>query len=95
VRGLCNGNGHEPVAQDEFVNFLKVNYGSGAAPVFFDLDNEPNYWPGTHPELYPNNCSSGSVTWDDVITRNVNAAKAAKAAWPNTKIFAPVVSGMA
>jgi len=30
------------------VNFLKVNYGAGA-PVFFDLDNEPNYWEGTHP----------------------------------------------
>jgi len=81
-----------PIAQDEFVNFLKVNYGSGGAPVFFDLDNEPNYWPNTHPELYPNNCSSGSVSWDDIITRDVNAAKAAKAAWSNAKIFAPVVA---
>ncbi len=81
-----------PVAQDEFVNFLKVNFSSGASPVFFDLDNEPNYWPGTHPELYPNNCGSGTVTWDDVITRNVNAAKAAKGAWPDAKIFAPVVA---
>ena len=90
--GCATAMAMNPVAQDEFVNFLKVNYGSGAAPVFFDLDNEPNYWPGTHPELYPNNCSSGSVTWDDVITRDVNAAKAAKAAWPTAKIFAPVVA---
>ncbi len=81
-----------PVAQDEFVNFLKVNYGTGEAPIFFDLDNEPNYWPSTHPELYPNTCSSGSVSWDDIITRNANAAKAAKAAWPSAKIFAPVVA---
>ena len=51
--------GTSPVAQDEFVNFLKVNYASGGAPVFFDLDNEPNYWVGTHPELYPNNVQQG------------------------------------
>jgi hypothetical protein len=81
-----------PVAQDEFVNFLKVNYSSGSAPVFFDLDNEPNYWPSTHPELYASNCNSGTVSWDDVITRDVNAAKAAKSAWSNAKVFAPVVA---
>lgn len=90
--GCATAMSMNPVAQDEFVNFLKVNYASGAAPVFFDLDNEPNYWPSTHPELYPNNCSSGSVAWDDLITRDVNAAKAAKAAWPNAKIFAPVMA---
>jgi hypothetical protein len=85
--------GLNPVAQDEFVNFLKVNYGSGGAPVFFDLDNEPNYWVGTHPELYPNNCSSGSVPWDDTVNRNVKAATAIKKAWPSAKVFGPVVSG--
>lgn len=82
-----------PVAQDEFVNFLKVNYASGGAPVFFDLDNEPNYWVGTHPELYPNDCSKGSVPWDDVVTRNVNAATAVKKTWPAAKVFGPVVAG--
>jgi hypothetical protein len=85
--------GTSPVAQDEFVNFLKVNYGSGAAPVFFDLDNEPNYWVGTHPELYPNNCSSGSVPWDDVVKRDLAAGTAIKKVWPATKVFGPVVSG--
>ncbi len=82
-----------PVAQDELVNFLKVNYASGGAPVFFDLDNEPNYWIGTHPEIYPNDCSSGSVPWDDVVDRNVAAATAVKNAWPAAKVFGPVVSG--
>ncbi len=91
----CSGCsvGTSPVAQDEFVNFLKVNYASGGAPVFFDLDNEPNYWVGTHPELYPNNCSNGSVTWDDVANRDVKAAKAIKKAWSAAKVFGPVVSG--
>ncbi len=82
-----------PVAEDEFVNFLKVNYEAGGAPVFFDLDNEPNYWVGTHPELYPNDCSSGSVPWGDVSARDVKAATAIKKAWPAAKVFGPVVSG--
>jgi len=85
--------GTSPVAQDEFVNFLQVNYGSGGAPIFFDLDNEPNYWVGTHPELYPNKCSQGTVTWDDVVARDVKAAKAIKKAWGAAKTFGPVVSG--
>jgi hypothetical protein len=85
--------GKNPVAQDEFVKFLEVNYGNGGAPIFFDLDNEPNYWIGTHPELYPNDCSHGTVTWDDVATRNVAAAKAVKSAWSSAKVFGPVVAG--
>ena len=82
-----------PVAQDEFVNFLKVNFGNGGAPIFFDLDNEPNYWVGTHPELYPNNCSQGSVTWEDVVNRDVRAATGIKGAWAEAKTFGPVVAG--
>jgi hypothetical protein len=85
--------GKNPVAQDELVNFLEVNYASGGAPVFFDLDNEPNYWVSTHPELYPNDCSKGSVPWGDVSARDVAAATAVKKAWPTTKVFGPVVSG--
>jgi mannan endo-1,4-beta-mannosidase len=92
--------GTNPVAQDEFVNFLEVNYASGGAPIFFDLDNEPNYWVSTHPELYPNACSAstsgnvtGSIPWDDVVNRNLSAATAIKNAWPSTKVFGPVVSG--
>ena len=85
--------GTSPVAQDEFVNFLEVNYGKSGVPIFFDLDNEPNYWIGTHPELYPNNCSNGTVTWDDVVNRNVAAGKAIKAVSASSKVFGPVVSG--
>lgn len=83
--------GTNPVAEDEFVNFLKVNYGSGS-PIFFELDNEPNYWPGTHPELWPNTCSKGSVTYDDIVSRNKAAATAIKGAWPQAKVFGPVIA---
>jgi hypothetical protein len=83
--------GTNPVAEDEFVNFLKVNYGTGA-PVFFNLDNEPNYWEGTHPELWANTCGVGNVTYDDILTRNKAAALAIKNVWPTAKVFGPVIA---
>jgi hypothetical protein len=83
--------GTNPVAQDEFVNFLKVNYGAGAS-IFFSLDNEPNYWSGTHPELWPNTCGDGVITYDDIVNRNKVAALAVKAAWPTAQVFGPVIA---
>jgi hypothetical protein len=85
------------VYEDEFVNYLKVNYASGGAPVFMMLDNEPNYWPSTHPEIWPYTgtlgCgTSGTVSFDDIVTRNTTYATAIKKAWPQTKIFGPVVA---
>ncbi|HXN31439.1 MAG TPA: glycoside hydrolase family 44 protein, partial [Polyangiaceae bacterium] len=85
-----------PVYQDEFVNYIKTHYGSGGAPVFFELDNEPNYWGGVHPELWPFTgtlpCQSSSVTYDDIVSRDTQFAAAAKKAWPSTKVFGPVVA---
>ena len=86
-----------PVYADEFANFLKVNYRDGGAPVFFSLDNEPNYWPGTHPELYPHTgtpgCgTSGTVSFDDIVTRDTTYAAAIKKAWPTTETFGPIVA---
>ncbi len=83
--------GTNPVAQDEFVNFLKVSYGTGA-PVFFSLDNEPNYWSSTHPELWPNTCGEGVITYDDIVSRNKAAALAVKNAWPTAQVFGPVIA---
>jgi hypothetical protein len=83
--------GTNPVAQDEFVNFLKVNYAAGA-PILFSLDNEPNYWSSTHPELWPNACGKGTITYDDIVTRNKAAALAVKTAWPTAQVFGPVVA---
>ena len=80
-----------PVAEDEFVNFLKVNYAAGA-PIIFSLDNEPNYWSSTHPELWPNTCGDGVITYDDIVTRNKAAALAVKKAWPTAQVFGPVVA---
>jgi hypothetical protein len=95
--GGCAPSTTGAVYQDEYVNYLKTKYGSGGAPVFMMLDNEPNYWPGTHPELWPYTgtpgCgTSGTVTFDDVVTRNTTYATAIKKAWPQTKVFGPVIA---
>jgi len=96
MTGSCAVSTTGPVYQDEFVNFMKVTYGAGA-PVFFMLDNEPNYWPVVHPEVYPSTgtpgCgTSGTVTFDDVVTLNTTFANAVKGAWSDAKVFGPVVA---
>jgi hypothetical protein len=84
-----------PVYQDEFVAYLKTEYGSGA-PIFFSLDNEPNYWGLTHPELWPSTgalpCQMYTVTYDDIVNRDIQFGSAVKAAWPEAKVFGPVVA---
>jgi hypothetical protein len=95
--GSCAVSTTGAVYQDEFVNYMKVTYGGGAAPVFFMLDNEPNYWPSTHPEVWahtgtPGCGTSGTVTFDDIVTRDSTYGAAVKKAWPTTKTFGPVVA---
>jgi hypothetical protein len=84
------------VYEDEFVNFLRTGYADGGAPLLFSLDNEPNYWGGTHPDLWPSTgtvpCQGYTVTFDDIVTRNVQFATAVKKAWPGAKVFGPVVA---
>ena len=94
----CTPTSPGPVYQDEFVNYLKVNYGSGAAPIFFQLDNEPNYWGSTHPEVWGGwtgsvPCQQNVVTtYDDIVNRNVTYATAIKSAWPQAQVYGPVVA---
>jgi hypothetical protein len=95
--GSCAVDTTGPVYQDELVNYMKVTYGGGAAPIFFSLDNEPNYWPSTHPEVWPHTgtpgCGTqGTVTFDDIVTRNTTYAQAVKKAWPTAQTFGPVVA---
>jgi hypothetical protein len=95
--GGCTPSTTGTVYADEFANYLKVTYGSGGAPIFLSLDNEPNYWPGTHPEIWPYTgtpgCgTSGTVGFDDIVSRNSTYAAAVKKAWPQTQVFGPVVA---
>ncbi len=100
--GACNLDTTGPVYQDEFVSYLKTSYGSGGAPVFLMLDNEPNYWGSTHPEVYPTapnpqsagngGCQTSTVSFSEVVSRDITYAQRIKQIWPQTKIFAPVVA---
>jgi hypothetical protein len=93
----CTVNTTGAVYEDEYVNYLKATYGSGGAPIFLSLDNEPNYWFSTHPELWPYTgtpgCgTSGTVTFDQIVSRNTTFATAIKAAWSGAKVLGPVVA---
>ncbi len=96
------------VYQDEYVNYLKTLYpaaftANSAAPIWFDLDNEPDLWSGTHAELRP--VVPGSVTasnplgtpapltYTELLNDTMTYAKAIKAVAPNSLIFGPVSYG--
>jgi hypothetical protein len=67
------------VYQDEFVNWVRATY--GATRVIFSLDNEPDLWSTTHPEVHP-----AAVRYDELVTRNTDYAAAVKAAWPSAEV---------
>ncbi len=96
------------VYQDEYVNYLKVNYPSAftansTSPIWFDLDNEPDLWTGTHAEARP--IVAGSVTssnplgtptpltYTELLNDTVAYATAVKNVAPNTLIFGPASYG--
>jgi hypothetical protein len=78
------------VYTDEYVNWVKTV----AQPrfpgksIFYSLDNEPDLWASTHSEvqLHP-------VGYDDLCTKNVEAAKAVKSVDANATIFGFVSYG--
>jgi len=84
------------VFADELANYLRVSYGAGLSPILLMLDNEPNYWGGTHPELWPYMgalpCQTSTVTYDDIVSRDKAFAAAIKTAWPTATLLGPVVA---
>jgi hypothetical protein len=82
---MASGGG--TVYQDSFASFMASHY--SAAPLFFSLDNEPNYWKSTHPETFGTN----DLSFDELVNRGGDFALAVKNAAPSSKIFGPVVSG--
>jgi hypothetical protein len=78
------GDGY--VNQDEYVNWLEAT--QGGANVLFSLDNEPDLWSATHPEVHP-----GAVTYAELAQRNTDYAAAIKDTWPSAKVAGPVNYG--
>jgi Glycoside hydrolase family 44 len=67
------------VYQDEFVNWVKTSYGS--QQVIVSLDNEPDLWMSTHPEVHP-----AAVTYAELVMRSTQYAAAVKAVWPTAEV---------
>jgi Glycoside hydrolase family 44 len=68
------------VYQDEFVTWVVNTYPD--LSLMFSLDNEPDLWSQTHKEVHPS-----PVTYDELVKRNSDYARAIKGVWP----WAPVL----
>jgi mannan endo-1,4-beta-mannosidase len=78
---------NSPANQSAFVSHMAQYTG---APIFYELDNEPNYWSGTHPEVFGTN----DLSFDELVARDTAYATAVKAAAPSAIVFGPVVAGV-
>jgi hypothetical protein len=76
----------DSVYQDEFVAWAKAC--TGKVPLAFCLDNEPDLWKETHPEIHP-----AAITYDELCQRTVSFASAIKAAWPAAPVLGFVSYG--
>jgi hypothetical protein len=73
----------------EWVRFLTKKYGDAAhgGVGIYELDNEPEYWPGVHRDVHPKN-----MTYDEVTEKGLTYAKAVKDADPTAAVMGPVIS---
>jgi hypothetical protein len=69
------------VYQDEFVNWVTHSQPANV-PVIFQLDNEPDGWNESIPEVYPNY----PTPYDDLVSRTIIQARAVKAAAPQAQV---------
>ncbi len=76
----------DTVYQDDFAKWLQVHEPNWT-PIF-DLDNEPDYWSGDHPEVVTTAATYQQLTDDDIAY-----AKAIKEVDPNAEIAGPVLGG--
>ena len=60
----------------------------------WDLDNEPEWWDGTHSDIYHQaGAPVEPATYDDMLARDLAAAQAVKAADPTALVVGPVAGG--
>ncbi len=81
------------VYQDQFLSWAKTNFPAGftagsSKPIFVSLDNEPDLWSSTHPEVHPN-----PATYAEMVQKTTAYSTALKAVAPNVLIYGPVNYG--
>jgi hypothetical protein len=99
---LPNGNnltGNDPTdtstAVDQtftggWVAYLVKKYGAASAGgvAIYALDNEPEYWSGTHRDVHP-----AASTYDEITNKGLAYARAIKTADASALVTGPVISG--
>lgn len=75
------------VYQDEFVHWVEKAK-SSESPVWFSLDNEPDFWHNTHLRIDP-----VAPTYADIISNNIEYATAIKDVAPKALVFGPANYG--
>jgi hypothetical protein len=81
------------VYQDEFVRWLDDHFAGGlwrdhSYSIFLMLDNEPDLWASTHPEVHPSH-----PTYLEVVSKTLAYARAIKLVVPEALIFGPASYG--
>jgi Glycoside hydrolase family 44 len=79
------------VYMDEFVNFVVNKYGHAGDPngvKFYCMDNEPDLWDSTHPEVHP--AATGCAEYKN---KSVAVSLAVKNVDPNAQMLGPVSYG--
>jgi len=82
-----------PVYESQFVNWVKTNYPqdftSGSnTPINFELDNEPDLWSSTHPEVHP-----AQLTYSELLQKTIQYSSMIKSIVPNSLVYGPVSYG--
>lgn len=76
---------------DEEVNHLVTQFGGAAGSSgvkFYNLDNEPALWRGTHPRIHPTPCYAA-----EYVQKSIDAAKAIKDVDPDAQTAGGVLFG--
>ena len=81
------------VYQNQFIQWVNTHFPNGFAsgsrqPIFISLDNEPDLWSSTHPEVHPN-----AVTYAELVQDSVAYSMAVKGVSQNALVFGPVNYG--
>ncbi len=76
------------VYQDEFVHWLEGKFKDRTAPIWYDLDNEPDIWSGTHAEVHPS-----PTTYAEMVQKTRDYGSMIKSIAPQTQVFGFVSYG--
>jgi hypothetical protein len=86
------------VYQDDFVKWIQRGHPAAASdplkPLLFQLDNEPDLWSSTHPEIRGRTASGkpALLGFEELVTRTVDYAGAVKDVIPAARVFSPPIA---